>query len=175
MHADKSLQEQCNVGRKGWKSDGNWAGKDPAVGCQGHREGGKSHWSHFGKQITPSSHLGGELPKEMTEWKSWKEAMCPNPFSYTEGNWGWGQRLNDLSKTSQAALVVKNLPANAGDTRDVSSIPGLGRSPGVGNGNLLQYSCLKNSMDRRAWWATVCGASRSQTWLSTGIGRTTQR
>ena len=67
---------------------------------------------------------------------------------------------------SQIALVVKNLPANAGDTRDVRSIPGLGRSPGVGNGNLLQYSCLENSVDRRAWWATVQGMSKSQTQLS---------
>ena len=50
--------------------------------------------------------------------------------------------------------VVKNLPANAGiagDAGDVSSIPGLGRSCGVGNGNPLQYSCLENSMDRGAW------------------------
>ena len=46
--------------------------------------------------------------------------------------------------------MVKNLPANAEDTRDVGSIPGLGRSPGVGNDNLLQYSCLENSMDRRS-------------------------
>ena len=46
-------------------------------------------------------------------------------------------------------LVVKNLPANAGDTRDMGLIPGSGRSPGEGNGNPLQYSCLKNSMDRR--------------------------
>ena len=44
--------------------------------------------------------------------------------------------------------VVKNLPANAGDTREAGSIPGSGRSPGVGNGNLLQYSCLENPMDR---------------------------
>ena len=51
--------------------------------------------------------------------------------------------------------VVKNLPANAGDTRDMGSIPGLGRSTGGGNGNPLQYSCLQNSMDRGAWWATV--------------------
>ena len=50
--------------------------------------------------------------------------------------------------------MVKNLPASVIDVRDVSSIPGLGRSPGVGNGNLLQYSCLKNSMDREAWWVT---------------------
>ena len=54
-----------------------------------------------------------------------------------------------------AGTVVKNPPANAGDARDVGSIPGSGRSPGVGNGNPLQYSCLENSMDRGAWQATV--------------------
>ena len=53
--------------------------------------------------------------------------------------------------------MVKNLPVNAGDTRDVGSIPEPGRSPGGGNGNPLQYSCLKNPMDRGAWWATVHG------------------
>ena len=51
--------------------------------------------------------------------------------------------------------VVKNLPVNAGDTNDLGLIPELGRSPGVGNGNLLQNSCLENSMDRGAWWAAV--------------------
>ena len=60
-------------------------------------------------------------------------------------------------------LVVKNLPANAGDT---DSIPGLGRSPGEGNGNPLQYSCLENPMDRGAWQATVHGVAKSQTRLS---------
>ena len=53
--------------------------------------------------------------------------------------------------------MVKNPPANAGDTGDTGSIPGLGRSPGGGNGNPLQYSCLENPMDRRAWWATFHG------------------
>ena len=57
-------------------------------------------------------------------------------------------------------LVVKNPPANAGDTGDTGSTPGLGRSPGGGNGNLLQYSCLENSMDRGAWWATIYGVIR---------------
>ena len=53
--------------------------------------------------------------------------------------------------------MVKNLPANAGDTRDVGSIPGLGRSPGEGNGNPLLYSCLGNPMDRGDWRATIHG------------------
>ena len=47
--------------------------------------------------------------------------------------------------------MVKNPPANAGDSRDMGSVPGLGRSPGEGNGNPLQYSCLKNPLDRGAW------------------------
>ena len=52
-----------------------------------------------------------------------------------------------------SGTVVKKLPANAGDPRDVSSISGLGRSPGGGQGNSLQYSCLGNPKDRGAWWA----------------------
>ena len=55
------------------------------------------------------------------------------------------------------ALVVKNPPANAGDVRDAGLIPGLGRSPGGGHGNPLQYSSLENPMDRGACWATVLG------------------
>jgi len=59
------------------------------------------------------------------------------------------------------------MPANAGDTRDLGSIPGSGRSPGVGNDNPLQYYCLKNSMYREAWQATVHRVAKSQTRLST--------
>ena len=55
----------------------------------------------------------------------------------------------------------KDLPASAGDIRDLGSIPGSGRSPGEGNGNPLQYSCLENPMDRGAWWATVHGVTES--------------
>ena len=62
--------------------------------------------------------------------------------------------------------VVKNLPAKAGDTRDAGLSPGLRRSPGVGNGNLLQYSCLENSRDREAWQAPVLGAAKGQTQLN---------
>ena len=56
---------------------------------------------------------------------------------------------------SQVVLVVKNPPANARDIRDTISIPGSGRSPGGEHGDLLQYSCLENSMDRGTWQATV--------------------
>ena len=56
--------------------------------------------------------------------------------------------------------MVKNLPANEGDARDLGLIPESGRSPGVGNDNLLQYSCLENPMDRRVWQATVHGVAK---------------
>ena len=59
--------------------------------------------------------------------------------------------------------VGNNPPANAGDTRNMGSVPESGRSPGVGNGNPLQYSCLENSMYRGAWQATVHGVAKSQT------------
>ena len=57
--------------------------------------------------------------------------------------------------------MVKYLAANAGDTGDMSSIPGLGRSPGVGKGDRFQYSCLRNPMDRGAWQATVYEVTES--------------
>ena len=59
--------------------------------------------------------------------------------------------------------MVKNPPANAGDTGDSGSITGLGRSPEEGNGNPPQYSCLENRMDRGARWATVHGVAKSRT------------
>ena len=74
-------------------------------------------------------------------------------------------------RTSQVALVVKNLPASAGDIRDISSnpgsgrdvgsIPGSGRPPGGGRGNPLQYSCLENPMDRGAWQTRVHRVQKS--------------
>ena len=77
--------------------------------------------------------------------------------------------------------MVKNLPANAGDSRDMGLIPGLGRSPGEGNGNPLRYSRLENPMCRGAWQATVLGVTKSQTpgdmterrsvWHDTGKGK----
>ena len=63
--------------------------------------------------------------------------------------------------------MVKNPAANAGDARDMGSIPGWGKSSGVGNGTPLQYSCLENSMGRGAWRAAVHRVAKSQTQLST--------
>ena len=66
---------------------------------------------------------------------------------------------------SQVVLVGENPPINAGDTRDMGSIPRLGRSPAGGHGNPLQYSCLENPMERGAWLATVSGTAKSGTQL----------
>ena len=62
--------------------------------------------------------------------------------------------------------MIKNLHVNAGDLRDVGSVPGLGRSAGERHGNPLQYSCLENSTDRGVWWATVHGVTKSEIGLS---------
>ena len=73
--------------------------------------------------------------------------------------------INDQTKNLGGA-EVKNLPANAEDTEDTGLTPGLGRSPGEGNGNLFQYSCLGNPMDRGAWKSIVHGVAKSQTRLN---------
>ena len=92
-----------------------------------------------------------DILKSLSRWLEWRKTWL---FSITVYHlWGF-----------PAGTVVKNSTANAGD---VSSIPGSGRSPGEGNGNPLQYSCLENSMDRGAWQATVLGVAKSWTWLST--------
>ena len=72
--------------------------------------------------------------------------------------------INFLYSTSlgfQGGSMVKISPASSRDAKDTGSIPGLGRSPGVGNGNPLQYFCLGKPMDRGVWWATVHGVSKS--------------
>ena len=63
-------------------------------------------------------------------------------------------------------VLVKNPPGNVDDAKDAASVSHLGRSPGVGNVNPLQYSCLENIMDRGAWWAAVHEVTKSQTQLS---------
>ena len=68
-----------------------------------------------------------------------------------------------MVKGSLMTQLIKNPPANTVDKRDMSLIPGSGRSPGGGHGNPLQYSCLENSMDRGTWQATVHGVTKSHT------------
>ena len=95
---------------------------------------------------------------------------------HLKGGWcDWGCKVLILSNVNShiwlaqqyiglpRCIVVKNPPVNAGD---LGSVPGLGRSLGVGNGNPLQYSCLRNPLDRGAWWATVRGVAQSWTRLS---------
>ena len=67
----------------------------------------------------------------------------------------------ETSFYSEVKLVVKNVPANAGDIRDSGLVPGLGRCPGGGHGNPLQYSCLENPMDRGFWWTEDSGGLQS--------------
>ena len=93
----------------------------------------------------------------------------------------WGRTESDMTEAMQQqqqhvfkiffrgfpdGAVVKNSPASAGDARDTGSILMSERSPGEGNSNLLQFSCLENSMDRGVRWVTFCGVVMSWTWLS---------
>ena len=77
-------------------------------------------------------------------------------------------------RASQVVLVIKNLPANAGDIRDVGSVPGLERSSWGGHGNPIQYSCLENPMGRGTWWATVHGVAKSRIQLKRFSNNTLQ-
>ena len=76
------------------------------------------------------------------------------------------ERLMDIENKLMVTKGGSDGKESACNARDLSLIPGLGRSPEKGNGHPLQHSCLKNSMDRGAWWATVHGVSKSQTGLS---------
>ena len=79
----------------------------------------------------------------------------------------WGHKESDMTEPwTTGGTVVKNLPANAGDSRNMCLILGSGRSLGIGNGNSLQYSCRENSMDRGAWWAIAHEVTKSWTWLT---------
>ena len=77
--------------------------------------------------------------------------------------WGEGLNISLFLKKTQVTLVVRNLPAAAGDVRDVNLVLGSRRSPEGGNGDPVQYSCLGRPMDRGAWWAAVHGVAKNQT------------
>ena len=118
---------------------------------------------------------------DLTIWKSetsiWYSQMFKNQSRNRKAEFLHmkSKGIMFLISEEPGGSVVKNLPANAGGVGDPGSIPGLGRSPGGGNGNLLQYSCLENPMDRGAWQATVHGVPKSQTLLSDWAYTHTQR
>ena len=109
----------------------------------------------------PGSSVHGILQVRTLEWVA---------ISFSSDKvWSEGKGLISRIWASQVALVVKKLPANAGNVRTAGSIPRSRRSPGGGHGNSLKYSCLENPMDRGAWKAAVYRVPKSQTqlkWLS---------
>ena len=106
-----------------------------------------SHFSHVQLYVTPRT-AAYQAPPSMgfSRQEYWSGVPLPSPLGGASG---------------------KQSSCKTGDTRDMGSIPGSGRYPGEGNGNPLQYSCLENSMGRRGWWATIHGAAKNQTQLST--------
>ena len=110
----------------------------------------------------------GKIPWRR-EWKRLQYSCWENPMgSQIRHNWATYTTTTTLmiKEGFPGGTVVKNPPPSAGDTREEGLIPVLGRSPGVGNGNPLQYSCLENFMDRVAWQATIHCVTKSQKWLS---------
>ena len=114
------------------------------------------------EQVAISSSRGSSWPRDQTQVSY---AFCIGRWIFLLNHWFFTTREAPcvclyVYWASQVVPVVKNTPANAGDTGDVGSIPGLERSPGGRHGNPLQHSCLENPTDRGAWKATVHGAAK---------------
>ena len=112
--------------------------------------------------------LSKTLGSEIKAMENKPICQCPSShtaYRYNNENFYAHFLWQIIGFRTTVVLVVKNPPANAGNIRDVGSIPGSGRSPRGGHGNPLQYSCLENPMDRAFWRATVHGVAQIQTWL----------
>ena len=127
------------------------------------------------KGVSTNRSLWAGPPQQLQMENSWlalgqSTVTSPRPrethwFSTNQNfkNNGWATERPSSIRASQVALLVKNLPANAGEPRDAGSTPRWGRSPGGGNGNPLQYSCLENPMDREAWQVAPWGHKEADT------------
>ena len=145
----------------------NWlTGKDPYAG---------KDWRQEEKGTTEDEMVGWHHRLDGLEFE-WtprvgdgqEGLVCCSPWGCQELDTTEETELNwtVIFRASQVVLVLKDPPANAGDARDVGSIPGSERSSGGGNGNPFQYSCLDNPMDRGTWWDTVHGVAKNQTRLT---------
>ena len=130
-------------------------------------------WVPWGESRERCCKHQGSVLRRQTSWRgeSLQASKCMTLALFPQDSHGAKQQHAYILgskglRASQVSLVVKNPPANAGDTRDAGSILGLGRSPGGGHGNPLQCSCLENPMGRGPWWAIVHRATESWTWLS---------
>ena len=130
------------------------AGKDWRREEKGMTEDEMVGWHHW---------LDGHKFEQAVGVGDWQGSLTCSPLDLRVGH--WETKLTDGNSKKPSGTIVNNLPAKAEDTRDVNFIPGSGWSPGVGNGNPLQYYCLKDLMDRKTW--QVHWVTKSQTQLST--------
>ena len=121
-------------------------------------------WEHYGEWpdcLSPFL-VGGQQQSIWYQDEDFSVSYFPEQIL----NWAPFMHLYTLRLGFPGGIVIKNPPAKTRDARDMGLIPGSQRSPGVGNGNPLQYSCLENSMDRGAWWSIVHWVSKSKTLLT---------
>ena len=144
---------------------GKFHGRRSLVGCSpwGRQESDTTERLHFHFSLSCIGERNGnplqcsclENPRDRGAWRAADYGVAQSRTQLKRLSTNYIPSYN----ASQVALVVKNWLANAADTRDVGWIPGSGRSPGEGNGNPLQYSCLENPMDRGAWQAIAYGVT----------------
>ena len=156
MGRNYSLEKTLMLGKiKGGRKRGQ---QDEMIGCHHWRNGHELALAvGDGQGSLVCCSPWGRKELDTTEWLSWLESGAP------------GLKSNSATHSVGGfpnSSVGKEAACCAGDTEDTGSIPGLGRSPGGGNGNPLQYSRLKSLMDRGAWWATDHRVAKNWTWLS---------
>ena len=160
----KEISPECSIGRTDveaeapilWPTDAkNWLiWKDPDAGKDEGRRRGRQRmrWQHWLN--------GHEFEQALGDGEGQRSLACCSPWGRKELD--MTEWLNNFLLGFLSWVVVKNLPANAGDKKDPGLMAESERFPGIGNGNPFQYSCLENSINRGAWWATVHGNTKNQ-------------